>query len=235
MPGSRIASTESPASSAIESSGDLGLAVADDEISLEPCGSATCSIVLPAQTAVRADRQLDDLVVLLAQLEQVDQPVLGHLVLDQAHDRRGRRHRRRDAEQVEVRLVARIVDAGDHLLDAVALARELADDDVVLVVARDRDDDVGRALDARRARARRARSRRPCAPGARTRPRACRSASVRCSISVTSCPLRISVRARFEPTLPPPAIRTYISAAPLRRPHGLGDGLRSRSRSGRRR
>ena len=74
--------------------------------------------------------------------------MLGHLVLDQGHDRRGRRHGRRDAEQVEVRLVARVVHARDRRLDAVAVARELADDDVVLVVARDRDDDVGRPLDA---------------------------------------------------------------------------------------
>ena len=53
----------------------------------------------------------------------------------------------RDPEQVEVRLVARVVDARDRRLDAVAVARELADDDVVLVVAGHRDDDVGRALD----------------------------------------------------------------------------------------
>ena len=32
----------------------------------------------------------------------------------------------------------------------------------------------------------------------------------RCSISVTSCPARSSERVRFAPTLPPPAIRTYI-------------------------
>ena len=55
---------------------------------------------------------------------------------------------RRDPEQVEVRLVARVVDARDHVADAVALARELADDDVVLVVAGRGDEQVGRALDA---------------------------------------------------------------------------------------
>ena len=54
----------------------------------------------------------------------------------------------RDPEQIEVRLVARVVDARDRRLDAVAVAGELADDDVVLVVAGDRDDDVGRPLDA---------------------------------------------------------------------------------------
>ena len=52
-----------------------------------------------------------------------------------------------DAEQIEEVVVARVVDARDDPLDAVALARDLADDDVVLVVARDRDDQLG-ALDA---------------------------------------------------------------------------------------
>src|SRR5207302_778643 len=41
-----------------------------------------------------------------------------------------------------------------------------------------------------------------------------------CSISVTSWPPRIRVRATFAPTLPPPAIRTYIS--------GPSDGGRRR-------
>ena len=77
----------------------------------------------------------------------MDQPVLGNLVLDQSHDRGGRTDRRRDAEQVEVHLVARVVDTRDHLLDPVFLPRELADDDVVLVVARGGDDDARRALD----------------------------------------------------------------------------------------
>ena len=78
----------------------------------------------------------------------MDQPVLGHLVLDQAHDRGRGRDRRPDSEQVEVRLVARVVDARDHVRHAVPVARQLADDDVVLVVSGDRDDDVGRPLNA---------------------------------------------------------------------------------------
>ena len=48
-----------------------------------------------------------------------------------------------------MRLVSRVVHAGDHLLGAVALARHLADDHVVLVVARDCDHEVGRPGDAR--------------------------------------------------------------------------------------
>ena len=74
--------------------------------------------------------------------------MLGHLVLDQAHDRAGGADCRRDPEQVEVRLVARIVDARDHVAHAVAFARELADDDVVLVVAGRGDEQIRRPLDA---------------------------------------------------------------------------------------
>ena len=50
-------------------------------------------------------------------------------------------------EQVEELVVAGVVDARDHALDAVALARDLADDDVVLVVPRHGHDELG-ALDA---------------------------------------------------------------------------------------
>ena len=45
-------------------------------------------------------------------------------------------------------LVSRVVHPRDHLGHAVALPRELADDDVVLVVSRHRHDDVGRTRDA---------------------------------------------------------------------------------------
>jgi hypothetical protein len=47
-----------------------------------------------------------------------------------------------------VRLVAGIVDARDHFRDIKFLPGELADDDVVLVVAGDRDDDVRRPAEA---------------------------------------------------------------------------------------
>ena len=209
LPGSRIASTESPGSSCIESSGTSALPLRTIEITREPSRQRDLAGSSCRRRRALVDRDLDDLEVLLAQLEQVDQPVLGHLVLDQAHDRRGRRHGRRDPEQVEVRLVARVVDARDRRLDAVAVAGELADDDVVLVVAGDRDDDVGRPLDAgaleheqlgRVARCT------WCSNSASSVSKRAR----RCSISVTSCPVRIRPRARFEPTLPPPAIRRYI-------------------------
>ena len=104
----------------------------------------------PAPGGVRAlpDLELDDLQVLLLEREQLHEAVLGDLVLDQAEDQVGRRHRGLDVEQLEVLEVARVVDAGDDPLDAVLLLGHLADQDVVLVVAGDRDHQVG-ALDAR--------------------------------------------------------------------------------------
>ena len=50
-------------------------------------------------------------------------------------------------EQVEVLLVARIVDTRNHLRNAVALGRDLTDDQVVLVVAGHGEHEVGRTLD----------------------------------------------------------------------------------------
>ena len=55
-----------------------------------PSGSSQRPDALALAVRALVDGHLDDLEVLLAQLEQVDQPVLGHLVLDQAHDRPGR-------------------------------------------------------------------------------------------------------------------------------------------------
>ena len=77
---------------------------------------------LPGDRGVPVDLELDDLEVLLAQLEQVHDSVLRHLVLDEAEHVRGRADGLLDPEQVEVLLVARVVHARDHLRDAVALA-----------------------------------------------------------------------------------------------------------------
>ncbi len=73
--------------------------------------------------------------------------VLGHLVLDEAEDARRRADRRRDPEEIEVRLVARIVDACDHLGDGVLLLGDLGDYHVVLVIACQREHEVRRTLD----------------------------------------------------------------------------------------
>src|SRR5829696_1783618 len=92
--------------------------------------------------------QLDDLQPLLGQVEQVHEPVARNLVLDEPEDQVGRGDRRLDAQQLEVREVARVVAAGDDPLAEVLLLGDLADEEVVLVVPGDGDDQVC-ALDAR--------------------------------------------------------------------------------------
>ena len=188
------------------------------EIRREPSGRLEPLDPLACRGCALVDLHLDDLEVLLAQLEQVDEVVLGHLVLDQGHQAAGRGDGRRDPEQVEVRLVARIVDARDHLLDAVLLARELADDQVVLVVAGQRRHDV----------------RRPRDPGALEHEDLGRVAEQRLVLELLLEPLEAvaplldqrhlvlavlerASRARFAPTLPPPAIRMYIRSRLARR------------------
>ena len=91
--------------------------------------------------------QLDDLQPLAPQLEQLHEAVLRHLVLDEAEEARRRAQRPVDAEQIEVLLVPRVVDACDHLRHLVAVLRDLGDHDVVLVVPGDREHDVGRPGD----------------------------------------------------------------------------------------
>ncbi len=68
-------------------------------------------------------------------------------MLDEPEDARRRAQRLRDAEQVEVLLVARVVDARDRLAHAVGLLRDLGDHEVVLVVARHREQELGRPRD----------------------------------------------------------------------------------------
>ena len=112
-----------------------------------PSGSSISPTRLAGRRRSGADLDLDDLEVLGLQLEQVDEAVLRHLVLDQAQDQVGGADHRADVQQVEVLHVADVVAARDDLVAAVLLARDLGDDDVVLVVSGDGDDHVG-ALDA---------------------------------------------------------------------------------------
>ena len=74
--------------------------------------------------------------------------MLRHLVLDEPEQPGRRADRLRDAEEIEVRLVAGVVDAGDHLRHLVPVLRDLGDDDVVLVVARHREHELRRPRDA---------------------------------------------------------------------------------------
>ena len=142
-----MSSTWSPASITESPLGTKPAPPRSTEMISAPSGSWTSPTRWPAAAEPSPDLDLDDLEVLLLEREQLHEAVLGHLVLDQAQDEVGGRDRRLDAEQAEVLEVARIVDPGDDPLDAVLLLGHLADEDVVLVVAGDRDDQVG-ALDA---------------------------------------------------------------------------------------
>ena len=139
-------STSSPASTTESPAGTKPPPSRRIEITSEPSGRPRSLHRLARRAEFCGDLQLDDLEPLLGQVEQVHEAVLRHLVLDQAQDQVGRRDRRLDAQQLEVLEVARVVAARDDPRDAVLLARDLADQDVVLVVAGDGDHEVG-ALD----------------------------------------------------------------------------------------
>ena len=84
---------------------------------------------------------------LLFEGEQMDEPVAGHLMLYEAQDEVCRGDRRLDSEQLEVVVVARVVHAGDDPFAKILLLRDLTDEHVVLVIARDGDHEVS-PLDA---------------------------------------------------------------------------------------
>src|SRR5213076_2108741 len=79
---------------------DLRPAVAGDGDQPRAMGELQLLDPLAGGRGVLVDLDLDDLEVLLAELAQVDQVVLGNLVLDQRHEADRRRDRCRDAEQV---------------------------------------------------------------------------------------------------------------------------------------
>ena len=145
-PGSSTTSTSSPAVTTLSDFGTKPGAVAQHRDDQRAVGQRQVGHVHAVRGAALADDELDDLEPLLGQVEQVDEPVARDLVLDQAQDQVGRGDRRLDAEQLEVGEVPRVVAAGDDPLAEVLLLRDLADQQVVLVVAGDRHDEVG-ALD----------------------------------------------------------------------------------------
>src|SRR5436190_3181075 len=128
--------------------GHEAAAVAQHRDDQRPLGQRHVSDLLPVRGRAARHLELDDLQALLLEREQVHQAVARHLVLDEPQDEVGGAHRRLDAQQLEVLQVPRVVDAGDDALDEVLLLGHLAHEDVVLVVARHRDHEVG-ALDAR--------------------------------------------------------------------------------------
>jgi hypothetical protein len=143
LPGSRIASTWSPARISVSLSAICATPARTTEITRAPSGKVQLVDSLPGARRAALDQDLDDLEVFVAQLEQMDELVLRHFVLDEAEDIRGCANGLGDAQQLEVGLVAGIVHTRDHLGHVVPLARDLADDEVVLVVAGDAQDEVG--------------------------------------------------------------------------------------------
>ena len=76
-----------------------------------PSGRSTSCTCDPAAGAFFPHLDLDDLELLVAEVQQVHEPVGRDLVLDQAQDQVGGADRRADAQQLEVLAVARVVDA----------------------------------------------------------------------------------------------------------------------------
>ena len=87
----------------MSAAGDEALAVAQDRDQQAAFGHLQVADPAAGDAGVLAEQHLDDLQLLLLQVEQVDEAVLGHLVLEQAQDQVGRRDRGLDPEQVEVR------------------------------------------------------------------------------------------------------------------------------------
>ena len=169
-----------------------------------------------------------------AQVEQVHEAVLRHLVLDQAQDQVGGRDRRLDAQQLEVLQVARVVAARDHALArrtsraATWQMRMLSSSSPVTAITRSARSMPG-ALEHPQLGAVAVAGRRARAP-----PRPSRSGGGRTRSRVTSWPLAISSRARFQPTFPAPTIDARTSAGHALEPVSAADrGLEhARSRSG---
>ena len=116
-------------------------------MSRDPAGSAIPPAFFPAAGELPSTWTSTTTRPSFWRLEQLHEPVLGNLVLDEAEDARRRADGLRDAEQVEVLLVARVVDAGDRLAYAIRLLRDLRDHEVVLVVAGDCQQELRGAAD----------------------------------------------------------------------------------------
>src|SRR5919198_1299150 len=121
-PGSRTSSTSSPGSITVSALGTKPRPLRSTEMISEPSGSSTS--------------------------ETLRQAAGRHLVLDEAQDQVGRADRGLNAQELEVLAVSRVVDARDDPRAEVFLLGDLADEEVVLVIAGHRDGQVG-AVDAR--------------------------------------------------------------------------------------
>ena len=109
----------------------------------QPSGMSRSRGARPIAGEPRLEVRLDELELALAERRQVEQLVDRDVLLDRAEDHPGRADELVDAEVAEQRLVLRVVDPGDRPRHVEVVLGHLADDEVVLVVAGDRGDDVG--------------------------------------------------------------------------------------------
>ena len=97
-PGSSTTSTSSPGSITVSRLGhEAGLAARQDRDDQAAVGQVDLRDRAARRGRALGDLDLDDLELLVGQVEQVDEAVAGHLVLDEVEDEVGRRHRRLDA------------------------------------------------------------------------------------------------------------------------------------------
>ena len=109
----------------------------------QPSGIAEVARRPADRRRARLQVRLDELQLALAEGRQVEQLVDRDVLLDRAEDHPRRADQLVDAEVPEQRLVLRVVDAGDRPRHVEVMLGHLADDEVVLVVAGHRGDDVG--------------------------------------------------------------------------------------------
>ena len=220
------AMTRSPACRTVRPRGISSRSPRVRDTSTMSSGSPSSATVRPSAAAAPGGTSTSTMPELpLLQRVQADDVPHGQLLLDELADDRRRRDGL-DAEGVEGALVARAADPRDHPLHAEAQARELAGDEVVLVAGRHRGEHVG-----------------PIDPGVLERAHVAAVAfdqedvgrnllgqlamiSDRLSMTLTACPLPWSVRARNEPTSPPPLIATNMSGALLPLAGGPGPAPR---------
>ncbi len=111
--------------------------------SSEPCGSSSLRTCLPTIVASAGTRTSTISRLRPLQGHQRDQAAPGQLLLDVAQDQVGGRDGAVDAELAEQRLVLGVVDAGDGARYGELGLGDLAERQVVFVVARDGDHEVG--------------------------------------------------------------------------------------------
>ena len=138
-----MAMTLSPSSMTVSGRSGVAMPSRMTANSEQPSGIARSFGARPIAGEPSLEVRLDELELALAERREVEQLVDRDVLLDRAQDHPGRADQLVDAEVPEERLVLGVVDAGDRPRDVEVVLGHLADDEVVLVVAGHRRDDVG--------------------------------------------------------------------------------------------